>query len=263
MLDLTGFVLCQNSQRTLKECLDSLSWCPQVIVVDSFSTDNSPQIAKSYSNVVFLQHEYENYMEQRIWGIPYVKTKWVFSLDSDEVCSPALRDKIIELVQSGDETYDGYLFLIKTKLYGKELKHKDCLSSRGKRLVMTKHATRYHRKARVHAQLRLDNMKRMPDRYYIIHNPFASISDHIRKMSRYSRWQGEDLFDKGKVARWWHFTLRPLGKFLQFYLIAGGFRDGIRGLIVCAIGAVNVAFKYMVLHELTYYAKKNTPAAGR
>ncbi|HQB98065.1 MAG TPA: glycosyltransferase, partial [Candidatus Cloacimonadota bacterium] len=72
MLDVTGFVLTQNNERTLKACLDSLYWCDEIIVVDSFSTDTTEAIAKSYPKVRFLQHEYENYMEQRIWGIPHV-----------------------------------------------------------------------------------------------------------------------------------------------------------------------------------------------
>ncbi|MCB5295478.1 MAG: glycosyltransferase family 2 protein [Candidatus Cloacimonetes bacterium] len=254
MLDVTGFVLTQNNERTLKACLDSLYWCDEIIVVDSFSTDTTEAIAKSYPKVRFLQHEYENYMEQRIWGIPHVKTKWTFTLDSDEVCSDPLREKIIEILKSGDETHDGYLFLIRTQIFGKLLKHQDLLSSRGKRLVMTKHATRYWRPARVHAQLRLDNKKEMPAKYYIIHNPIGSFSDHFRKMARYSRWQAQDMFDAGKRARWWHFTLRPVGKFLQFYIIKGGFRDGIEGLVVCALGAVNVAMKHIILAEMNHEA---------
>jgi glycosyltransferase involved in cell wall biosynthesis len=256
MLDVTGFVLTQNNEKTLRECLDSIQWCDEIIVVDSFSTDSTEAIAKSYPKVRFLQHEYENYMEQRIWGIPKVKTKWTFSLDSDEVCSIPLRDKIIEILNSGDETHDGYLFLIRTQIFGKLLKHQDLLSSRGKRLVMTKHATRYWKPARVHAQLRLDNKKVMPNEFYIIHNPIDSFTDHFRKMARYTRWQAQDMFDAGKKVYWWHFTLRPMGKFLHFYIIKGGFRDGLEGLVVCALGAVNVAMKHIILAEMNHEAKR-------
>jgi glycosyltransferase involved in cell wall biosynthesis len=175
MLDVTGFVLTQNNERTLKACLDSLYWCDEIIVVDSFSTDTTEAIAKTYPKVRFLQHEYENYMEQRIWGIPHVQTKWTFTLDSDEVCSDPLREKIIEILKSGDETHDGYLFLIRTQIFGKLLKHQDLLSSRGKASSDDKHATRYWAYARVHAQLSpLDNKKEMPAKYYIIHNPIGS-----------------------------------------------------------------------------------------
>lgn len=60
-----------------------------------------------------------------------------------------------------------------------------------------------------------------------------------------------------KLARWWHFTLRPVGKFLHFYLLRGGIRDGRAGLIVCVIGAISVAMKYINLAEMNHEAKKN------
>ena len=256
MLDVSAFVLTQNNERTIKNCLDSVTWCDEIVVIDSFSTDSTPAIIANYPKVRLLQHQYTNAMEQRIWGVPHVQSKWTFILDSDEVCTEALRDKLIEILKSGDDTYDGYLCLIRTSIMGKLLKHKDLLSSKGKRLVLTKHATRYWEKSRVHASIRLDNKVTLPKKYYIIHDPIRSFDDHFKKMIRYAKWQAEDMFDDHKQARWWHFTLRPMGKFLQFYVLNRGFRDGINGLILCTIGAINVALKYMLLAELNHEAKR-------
>jgi hypothetical protein len=97
----------------------------------------------------------------------------------------------------------------------------------------------------------------MPNEYYIIHNPIDSFSDHFRKMARYTKWQALDMFEAGKKARWWHFTLRPIGKFLQYYIIKGGFRDGLEGLIVCSLGAVNVAMKHIILAEMNHEAERS------
>lgn len=256
MLDVSAFVLTQNNANSIRDCLDSVTWCDEIIVVDSFSTDETLEIAATYSNLRILQHQYETAREQRVWGIQHVRSKWTFILDSDEVCSEALRDELIRILKSGDDTYDGYLCLIRTKIFGKLLKHQDCISSMGKRLVLTTRATRYHSATRVHASIRLDNKKKMPAKYYIIHNPIQSFSDHFRKMARYTRWQAQDMFDVGKKVHWWHFTLRPIGKFLQFYIIKGGFRDGIEGLIVCTLGAVNVAMKHIILAEMNHEARR-------
>lgn len=257
MLDLTAFVLTQNNIRTIAACLDSLTWCERVVVIDSFSTDGTLEILARYPNVDLYQHLYTNAREQRIWGMAKVCTKWTFIIDSDEICPPLTRDKLIQIVNSGDETHDGYLFLTRTKVMGRLLRHQDCMSSMGKRLILTSVATRYWRPARVHASIRLDSKKYLSHQYYLIHDPIGSFSEHFRKLARYTQWQAQDLFDQGKLARWWHFTLRPVGKFLHFYLLRGGIRDGRAGLIVCVIGAISVAMKYINLAEMNHEAKKN------
>lgn len=256
--DLSAFVLTQNNLRTIKACLDSLAWCPQVVVIDSFSTDGTLEIVKSYPNTQLWQHEYTNAMEQRIWGMQHVSSKWTFIIDSDEICTPLLRDKILELVADGSSPHDGYIFLTRTMFFGKLLRHKDYMSSMGKRLVLTSVATRYWRQARVHASIRLDNKKYMPPRYFLIHDPIASLDSHFAKMKRYARWQAEDLYEKGKGTHWWHLTLRPVGKLLQYYLFRGAFRDGWRGLLICVMGAMQVALKYMLLAELQRADRERT-----
>lgn len=250
--DLSAFVLTQNNIRTIRACLDSLTWCPKVVVIDSFSTDGTLEIVKSYPNTELWQHQYTNAMEQRLWGMPHVTSKWTFIIDSDEVCPPELRDKILELLRDENSPNDGYIFLTRTKFFGKLLRHQDYMSSKGKRLVLTSVATRYWRKARVHASIRLDNKKYMPDRYFLIHDPIESLDSHFAKMRRYARWQAEDMYEKGKRCRWWHLTLRPLGKFLQYYILRGAFRDGWRGILICVMGAMQVALKYLLLAELQH-----------
>lgn len=254
-LDLSAFILTQNNERTIRACLDSLTWCEQVVVIDSFSTDATLEIIRGYPNVRLYQHQYTNAREQRIWGIPKVNTKWTFIIDSDEICPPVLRDKLIEIVKSGDERFDGYLFLTRTLIMGRLLKHKDFISSKGKRLVLTKVATRYKSAVRVHASIRLDNPRHMPYRYYLIHDPISSFREHFNKMSRYAQWQAEDMFEHGVTPHWWHYTLRPVDKFLKFYIVAGGWRDGLRGLIVCALAAIGIALKYTLLAEIIHRAK--------
>jgi glycosyltransferase involved in cell wall biosynthesis len=252
MPDLSAFVLTQNNLRTIKACLDSLTWCPQVVVIDSFSTDGTVEIVKSYPNTMLWQHQYSNAQEQRIWGMQHVKSKWTLIIDSDELCPSGLRDVIQDILKDENNPHDGYIFLTRTMFMGRLLKHQDYMSSKGKRLVLTSIATRYWRKARVHASIRLDHRKIMPERYYLIHDPIDSLDAHFAKMRRYARWQAEDMYEKGKKTRWWHLTLRPVGKLLQYYLMRGAFRDGWRGLMICAMGAVQVSLKYLLLAELEH-----------
>ncbi|MDP3113826.1 MAG: glycosyltransferase family 2 protein [Candidatus Cloacimonadaceae bacterium] len=250
MLDVSAFVLTQNSERTIKACLESVQWCDSVVLIDSFSEDDTLNIAKAYENVIIHQHQYTNAREQRTWGMRHVQTQWVFIIDSDEYCPPNLRDKILSILQSSDTQHDGYLFMTRTIFMGKLLTHQDYLSSYGKRLVHTNIATRYWRNTRVHASIRLDNKKYIARKYYLVHNPIASFSQHISKASKYAMWQAQDMYDNNKKAYWWHFVLRPGGKFLRHYLINGGWRDGMQGFVICALGASCVFLKFLYLKEL-------------
>jgi len=254
--DLSAFILTQNNIHTIKACLDSLTWCTSVIVIDSFSTDGTLEIVRNYSNTKVYQHQYTTAREQRIWGMQYVVTKWVFIIDSDEYCPEKLRNKIIEILKSNNDAHDGYLFFTRTYFMGKLLTHRDYLSSYGKRLVLTSIATRYWRKTRVHASIQLDHKKYINKSYYLIHDPIRSFSLLTIKMSRYAKWQAEDMYENGKVVVWWHIFLRPIGKFLRHYILYGGFRDGLQGLIICLLGGWSVCLKFLFLMEI-YENEKN------
>ena len=255
MFDISAFVLTQNNAATIAACLNSLGWCDQVVVIDSYSNDGTLEIVARYPNAAVYQHEYTNAREQRIWGMPHVSTKWVFIIDSDEICPPLLRDKIITILKSGSEEYDGYRFLIRTIFMGRLLKHRDYISSFGKRLVLTRIATRYKEEASVHASIRLDNMCNVPGKYYLIHDPIRGFQQQLAKMVRYAKWQAEDMHKKGKLVHWWHFTLRPAYKFITFYLGRGGFRDGIPGLVISILAGWSVFLKYLMLKEMCLHEK--------
>ena len=94
--DLSAFVLTQNNIRTVHACLDSLTWCPKVVVIDSFSTDGTLEIVNSYPYTEVWQHQYTNAMEQRLLGMPHVTSKWTFIIDSDGICPPELESTLAE-----------------------------------------------------------------------------------------------------------------------------------------------------------------------
>ncbi len=248
-LDVTAFILTQNNIRTIRKCIDSVLWCDEIVVIDSFSDDGTIDLLQSYRQIRLYQHQYTNAREQRIWGMPHVLTKWVFIIDSDEFCPDKLRDKIIEVLRTETGLYDGYLIRTRTIFMGRLLSHKDYLSSYGKRLVLTKVATRYWREVNVHASIRLDNKKYIDRIYYLVHDPIQSLRQHIDKMCKYANWQAEDMYASGKKVRFWHLTFRPMGKFLKHYVFYLGFLDGFQGLIICMLGGWSVFLKFMYLKE--------------
>ena len=247
---VSGFVPCQNSEAVIRECLESLRWCDEVLVVDSYSTDRTLDIVREFENTRILQHEYTNSVEQRIWGMPQVAYDWVFIIDSDERCSPKLREEIEQILGLDEITYDGYLIHIRTEYKGKLLKHDSYLGSGGKRLVR-KEMWRNYKIKQVHSGMRIDNKTWIKNpQAYLVHVPILDLGKHWQKMIRYACWSADDMNSRGKKVYFYHFLFRPFFKFLQYYLIRGGIRDGMRGLLLCLLGGLAVFMKFARLWEL-------------
>jgi len=247
---ISAFIPVQNVEDIIEDCLNSITWVDEIFIVDAFSTDRTVEICKRYPNVKILQHEYVNSATQRTWGMPQVANEWVFIIDSDERCTPRLKEEIEKILSLDEIPYDGYKVTIKTQFYGKLLSHKTHLGHRGKRLVRKELHKKFVMK-RVHGGMRIKNLSWIENKdAYLIHIPIRDFKSQWQKMIRYAIWAAEDMYEKGKDVRWFHFTLRPFYKFFHFYVIRGGFRDGVRGLIVCAIGGIIVFMKYYKLFEL-------------
>lgn len=244
---LSAFIPVQNVEDIIEECLDSIIWVDEVFIVDAFSTDKTVEKCKRYPNVKLVQHEYINSGAQRAWGMPQVAHDWIFRIDSDERCTTELRREIEAILSQDKIEYDGYLTLIRTKFMGKLLKHSTYLGGGGKHLIRKSMYKNFVFK-RVHAKLKIDNKTWIKNRNaYIIHEPIRDFDTQWLKLIRYSNWYADDMYDNGIKASWFHFTVRPFYKFFQFFILKGGFRDGIRGFLLCSVASISIFMKYYKL----------------
>ena len=95
---ISGVVTSFNEDHNIAACLESLLWCDEIILVDSFSTDRTPEIAQTFDKVRFFQRKYFGAGAQKNWALQHVQHDWVFLLDADERCTPELRREVEELV---------------------------------------------------------------------------------------------------------------------------------------------------------------------
>ena len=254
---LSAFIPVQNVEDIIEDCLKSITWVDEIFIVDAFSTDNTVEICKKYPNVKLVQHEYKNSGAQRIWGMPQVAFNWVFIIDSDERCTPKLREEIENILSMDEIPFDGYNIHIKTKFMGKLLFHDTYLGSGGKRLVRKELHKNYVLK-RVHAKLKIDKLTWLRNKKaYLIHIPIRDSKSQWHKMSRYASWAAEDMYENNKKVHWYHFAIRPLYKFFQYYFIRGGIVDGIQGLIICGLAGISIFMKYYKLFEFRNENEKN------
>ncbi len=95
--EVTPLIITYNEEANIGRVLERLQWAQRVLIVDSYSSDSTEQIAKSFENVQFIQNRFENFAQQCNFGLGLVKTKWVLSIDADYVCSEALVREISAL----------------------------------------------------------------------------------------------------------------------------------------------------------------------
>lgn len=242
---ITGLVLTYNGQRLLKECLASLSFCDQILVVDSLSTDATRDIAAKAGARV-LTRAWEGPGPQFQFALPQVKTDWVVSLDQDEFLTEELRQNIQKAVQEAPEGLAGYYVPRRSFYFNRFLKHSGWYPDwllrvfRTGRMAVTVSGAHYH----FHPQgptARLSGD--------IVHYPYANFREHMAKMNSYAQQAADEMRAKGRRGGLIRAVAHAKVRFFKLYLLKLGFLDGRAGLINALAGAYYAFQKYIRVEE--------------
>ncbi|MFQ5876520.1 MAG: glycosyltransferase family 2 protein [Acidobacteriota bacterium] len=243
---LTVIVPTYNEEANLQECLASVSFADEILVVDSYSTDDTLAIARRFGARI-LQHEYVYSARQKNWAIPQASHEWILLVDADERVTPDLREEILELL-SAVPRHEGYWISRTNHFLGRRMRHCGWGSDRVIRLFR-RDLARY-RDRKVHAEIDLPG--RLPClRHPLEHHTFRSFAQYLRKMQLYGEWGAAQMYDEGRRAGALTILIRPLVRFLKMYLVRLGFLEGAHGLVLSMLGAFSVYLKYARLWELT------------
>ena len=246
MHKLTALIPCRNEERNIRDCLESVEFADEILVVDSFSTDATLDIARRYTDRI-LQHEYVNSAAQKNWAIPQASHPWVLIVDADERVTPDLRDEIGRIL-AADGPCDGYWLRRRNVFLGREIRFSGWQNDRVLRLFR-RDLGRYQDK-HVHAGLLLDG-RPGACRHPLLHYSYRSLEDELAKTRRYGQWGAADALDAGKKPTARRLLWHPVFTFLHRYLLRGGFLDGRHGLVLCLFQAFGVFYKYARLWEMT------------
>ena len=242
---LTIIVPTYNCERTLRRCLQSARWADELLVVDSFSTDGTLEIARALADRV-VQHEYVNSAAQKNWIIPQAAHPWAMILDSDEYISDALRQEIQQALSSPG-SFDAFRLRRRSYFFGRLIRFCGWQNDRMVRLFR-RDKGRYE-PFHVHADVVVPGPIGRIDAC-LLHDPYEDFSDYLDTLDRYTTWAAKDLFDRGRRAHWYTFALRPAFSFFRDYVLRGGFLDGVQGLLLCNLSAFYVLVKYAKLWRL-------------
>jgi len=246
MHPITAIIPTYNEADNIVDAIKSVSWADEIIVVDSFSADNTVELARPLSTRI-LQREYINSASQKNWAIPQAKHEWVFIHDADERVTPALRDEIKELLDMPEIRYDAFWIRRQNWFMGKRVRFSGWRRDKVIRLFR-RDKCRYEEK-HVHAEITTGGrIGRL--RGKINHNTYKSIEHFKSKMERYAEWSARDALRRGVKPNAFHFYIKPAFRFFKHFIWQLGFLDGRRGWVIANMYAWYVRQRYRVMGHL-------------
>jgi len=246
-IQLSVVIITFNEEKNIGRCLASvLGVADEIVVVDSFSTDNTKQICEE-NKVRFVEHKFDGHIEQKNFAITQAKNQYVLSLDADEALTEELQLAIIQI--KNNWLADAYSFNRLTNFCGTWIKHCGWYPDKKLRLwditkgqwggdnphdkvIMAKGASIEH--------INLD----------ILHYSFYTIEQHLKQIDYFTDISSKTAFEKGKTSNWFTIFYKSTFKFFRDYVLKLGFLDGYHGYVVCKNSAHAKRLKYMKLRNL-------------
>jgi glycosyltransferase involved in cell wall biosynthesis len=250
---ISACVIAYNEERKIRRCLQSLTWCDELIVVDSFSTDRTVEMCREFTERVY-QHEWLGYVGQRNLVREMAKHPWILFLDSDEEVSPGLRDEILAHFEKGHGPYVGYEFPRQVYYLGKWIRHGEWYPDVKLRLFKKDFGRTEGLEPHDHVVVS-GPVKRL--RNPVWHYTYDDIQDHLETLNRFSTITAQQKFVSGLPFRWYDLFFRPFFRFLKGYVLRLGFLDGWHGLVIAFVSAFGAFVKYSKLWELDLKQRRN------
>lgn len=245
---LSVLIITYNEERHIKSLLEDIDFADEIIVVDSFSTDNTVNIIQSFANVRLIQHHFSDYTSQRNFTLELAKNDWVLFIDADERLMTELKIEIIEAINN-KSSINAY-FMYRTFMFkDKKLRFSGWQTDKIFRLF-NRTKCRYNQDKLVHEKLIVEG-KTAILKNKLIHYSYQSFQDYKQKMHNYGILKANEKLKKGQKSSFLLMIFHPLYTFLYQFLIRLGFLDGIKGITICYLNAYSTFIRYKELKKLT------------
>jgi glycosyltransferase involved in cell wall biosynthesis len=254
---LTVTVITRNESANLAGALESVRWADEIIVVDSESTDDTTDIARHFTDRVFVR-PWPGYVAQKNFAAEQSTHNWILSLDADERVSAELAREIHDVLTEGPAAAAFRIPRVSFH-FGRWIRSTDWYPDYQVRLYDRRRATWHGRY--VHESVRADGRVDQL-RGELQHLPYRDVSHHVQTMDRYTTLAARQMFEDGRRAGWIEILMLPRLAFFRNYVLRGGFRDGMPGLVISAMNAYYVGLKFAKLWELCSPSTSTRPAPG-
>ncbi|MGA2691899.1 MAG: glycosyltransferase family 2 protein [Opitutaceae bacterium] len=240
------FILSRNEEKKIGPALESVAWAAEVVLIDSFSTDRTAEIAAAHGARV-VQIEFRKFGELRQAGIEHTTQPWIFSLDADERCTPEARDEILRIV-ADPASADAYQVPRRNILLGRRIRHGGWYPDYRQPQLFRRGRMNYAAEDDVHEGWVLDGRLGQM-RHPILQIPYATLSEAIAKMNRYSSLGVDRQVRVGASSGFAKAFLRAGWAFFRAYILQLGFLDGGPGLVIAVLRFENSFYKHAKLVE--------------
>ncbi len=249
---LSVIIITKNEEKNIKECLESVKWADEIILVDAFSEDKTIEIAKNYTNKIF-QREWTGFAEQKQFSLKLASYEWILSLDADERVSHSLKQKLLYLLEHKEEleAFDGYSIKRDNFFLGKKIK--GCGWNKDFQLRLFKKSKAKVTERLVHEGFEVSG-RTVKINEPIIHMSYRSIDEVIKKINYYSSLEALEKSTKNKASILKVIFYPPV-YFIQHFILRYGFIDGVHGFLVSFFHALTkmlVQIKIWELQHKTY-----------
>lgn len=245
-MKISASIIVFNEEENLGALLDTLNWVDEIVVVDSFSTDRTKDIAAKYNARVF-DHEFKGYQDKHEFADEKTTGDWIFWVDADERVTPALRQAIDKLkLQDEASLPDGFRIARKTHYLGKWIKHGGWYPDHQMRLY--RKSASFWDGVAPHQTARVTGRTEVLDGE-LLHFTKRDLGEHHHVTNTYASLAAEHLAENGRVAGSGKMFFSSIAAFLRTYLLKQGFRDGVQGMIIAMFTAYGVFLKYAKLWE--------------
>lgn len=245
-MEITAVIITHNEETSLEGALKSVAGvASEIVVVDSFSTDNTVKIAKKYTNRVF-ERAWTNFADQKNFANSKASHPWILSLDADERVSPELRAELADLRKA--EPHCPAFSIPRQVFYlGRWIRHSGWYPDRKLRLFRKDKAC--WEGEYVHEKLVIEGPVGKL-RGSLHHFTYRNIAEHLARINKFSDLGAQKLYAQQKKCRWYHLLFSPFFRFLRAYFWKWGFLDGFAGLVISVLTGYGIFVRYAKLKEI-------------
>ncbi|MFA0962556.1 glycosyltransferase family 2 protein [Roseivirga sp. BDSF3-8] len=240
MQKITAIIPTFNEAVHIEEAIKSVRWADEVIVVDSFSTDGTVDLARPLADRV-LEHEYVNSATQKNWTIPQAKHEWIFLLDADERVPEKLQKEVQGILERGTDK-SAFWIGRQNHFMGRRVNYSGWQNDAVIRLFRRDNC-RYqdlHVHAEVETEGKVGRLKNKLD-----HFTYTTLEQYLFKFHRYTSWSAYDYVNRSEKITGYHLFLKPFWRFFKHYIMKRGFLDGKVGFILSVMASYTVFERYM------------------
>ena len=251
MTKITAIIPTLNEETHIKEAIESVKFADEIIVIDSYSTDKTIEIASNY-NVKIIKREFDDFSSQKNFAINQAKHSWIYVLDADERVTTEVEKEILEAVKNPKDCVG---FYVRRTFYfcGKKVNYSGFQRDKVIRLFLKEHC-KYtglvHERILTKGELGFFKHK-------IDHFSYKNYDHYISKMNHYAAIRASELHEKGSKVNIYHVMIKPAARFFIHYILRLGFLDGFTGFLVAKTQAYGVLTRYIKLWLLNKGIKEN------